>query len=99
MAGTAASEFQSLSVEVYFLSCSSLLSWACSSLTCYISFFVANENEDCSALTNEIIVTMHTFQDVSRPEGLRKGRAGELVDQVGEGLVASKYGSDHIAKR
>uniref|UniRef100_A0A7N9DCG4 Unc-5 family C-terminal like n=1 Tax=Macaca fascicularis TaxID=9541 RepID=A0A7N9DCG4_MACFA len=23
----------------------------------------ANENEDCSALTNEIIVTMHTFQD------------------------------------
>lgn len=27
--------------------------------------FVANENEDCSALTNEIIVTMHTFQDVS----------------------------------
>ncbi|XP_010629311.1 UNC5C-like protein isoform X1 [Fukomys damarensis] len=25
----------------------------------------ANENEDCSALTNEIIVTMHTFQDVS----------------------------------
>lgn len=77
VAGTAASEFQSLSVEVYFLSCSSLLSWACSSLTCYISFFVANENEDCSALTNEIIVTMHTFQDVSRPEGLRKGRAGE----------------------
>ncbi|XP_051008998.1 UNC5C-like protein [Acomys russatus] len=23
----------------------------------------ANENEDCSALTNEILVTMHTFQD------------------------------------
>lgn len=57
--------------------CLALLSWACSSLTGYISFFVANENEDCSALTNEIIVTMHTFQDVSRPEGLRKGRAGE----------------------
>lgn len=30
--------------------------------------FVANENEDCSAVTNEIIVTMHTFQDVSCAE-------------------------------
>ena len=45
--------------------CPVLLSWVCPSLTCYVSFFVANENEDCSVLTNEIIVTMHTFQDVS----------------------------------
>lgn len=34
-------------------------------LTCHVLSSVANENDDCSTLTSEIIVTMHTFQDVS----------------------------------
>lgn len=70
--------------------CPALLSWVCPSLTCYVSFFVANENEDCSALTNEIIVTMHTFQDVSCSRGAGgqgwgsggRGRPGSGARQV-----------------
>jgi hypothetical protein len=46
--------------------------------------FVANGNEECSALTNEIIVTMHTFQDVSCAEALRKGRA---LEGLGRGMA------------
>ena len=32
-------------------------------------------------------------------EGLRKGRAGGVADEVGQGLVCSKYGCDHTVKR
>lgn len=42
---------------------------------------------------------MHTFQDVSRRGGAEEGQGRGVVDEVGEGLVASKYGSDYTAKR
>lgn len=58
-----ASDFQSLTLESLLLSCCLLLGLFLSHLLRLL--FVANENKDCSALTNEIIVTMHTFQDVS----------------------------------
>lgn len=57
-----ASDFQSL--IVLQVSCSFMPGRFLSHLSCLLPF-VANENEDCSALANEIIVTMHTFQDVS----------------------------------
>lgn len=69
----AASDFQSLTLESLLLSCCLLLGLFLSHLLRLL--FVANENKDCSALTNEIIVTMHTFQDVSWSRGAEEGQA------------------------
>lgn len=57
-------DFESLPGSSFHFSSSLMPGFALSYLPCPL-LFVANESDDCSALTNEIIVTMHTFQDVS----------------------------------
>ncbi|EPY76636.1 unc-5 C-like protein [Camelus ferus] len=54
-------QISSLTVGSLLLSCSPPRGLFLSHLLHLL--FAASENEDCSALTNEIIVTMHTFQD------------------------------------
>lgn len=79
----ASSAFQSLVVESFHFSHSLMPGFSLSHLPCSL-LLVADKSKYCSALTNEIIVTMHTFQDVSWRGGAEEGGAWGSLGQIGQ---------------